>query len=56
MPFITRAFNTLKMYVYNHQRFFSANKILEQIYYITFLKRLFIYVGEKGKYNTYKII
>ena len=28
MPYINRAFNTIKLYVYNQQRFSEANRIL----------------------------
>ena len=53
MPYINRAFNRIKLYVYNQQRFSEANRILEQIYSVTFLKRLLMYIEEKENYNNF---
>ena len=50
MPYIRKAFNKIKIYVYSKERIEEANRILEQIYAITFLKRLLVFIEAKEKY------
>ena len=50
IPYLRRAFNNINLYIYNNQRFFEVNKVIEQIYRIIFLKRLNFYGQIKQLY------
>ena len=56
MPYISRAFNTIKSYDFNSQLFSEANRIIKQIYSVVFLKRLFFNIEIKENFNNNQII
>ena len=47
MPYINRAFNKIKLYAYRKERIEEANRILEQVYAVIFLKRLLVFIEAK---------
>ena len=47
IAYIRRAFNNIKLYVFNTQIFSEANRIINQIYSVIFFKRLFFYIEIK---------
>ena len=50
MPYISRAFNKIKLYAYAKERIEEASRILEQIYAVIFLKRLLVFIEAKENY------
>ena len=51
LPFIEKAFDKLRLYTYNHQKFSIFDQILEQNYKITFLKKVKNYIKAKEDYE-----
>jgi len=50
IPYISRAFNKIKLYAFTKERIEEAIRILEQIYVVTFLKRLLTFIEAKENY------
>ena len=51
IPYIKKAFNNLRVYCYNHQRFNLIDQILNQVYKVLFLRKLINYINAKEEYN-----
>jgi hypothetical protein len=47
LPYLVRAFYNIKDYVICQQKFYNADYIIKQVYYIIFFKRLFFYIEMK---------
>ena len=47
LPYLTRAFNSIKSFVLSHQKFSEAENILKQIYFMNFFKRMLFYIQIK---------
>ena len=60
LPYIIRAFNSIKQYIINRQKIYDANNIIKHIYFEIFIKRLLFFIEMKenymNKYDYEKII
>ena len=54
LPYIRNAFNKLRLYCFNQQRFSVMDIILEQIYKIIFFQKLANYINAKEEYEKIK--
>ena len=54
LPYLNRAFNSIKIYAIKEQKFSGAFNIIYHVYYIIFLKRLLFFIERKEDYNNKK--
>ena len=50
LPYLIRAFNNIKLYVINKQKYENANHIIKQVYCTIFIKRLLFFIELKENY------
>ena len=50
LPYLNKAFNAIKKYVINIQKFYDLEFIIKQIYYTIFFKRMFVFIQMKENY------
>ena len=55
IPYIIRAFNNIKNYAFNLQKFSDAFNVIKQFYFFNFLKRMLYYIEIKENYINEKI-
>ena len=51
LPYLSRAFNNIKFYVINQQKYSDIDNIIKQVYFSVFLKRMVFYIQKKENYQ-----
>ena len=50
LPYLNKAFNNIKLYAINQQKFSDAEHIIKQIYFMNFFKKIIFYIQIKEVY------